>query len=191
MVLNYAWQTRQRRLEIAAGNKKSQIPPTAGREHVNLGRWLTGSVVGISLIALAYSISFKGWPESRNQQTFIVLMFVFTIASLVFLYRARTASWRGTFATLSSMGMIVIGCQDGVFRRGSQWYLSHYYFGITASVLMIVSLAIVPEIYQDRSLGWRRAHIFLNTVALLCFVGQGFTGARDIFEIGLYTPPPT
>ena len=191
IVTNYAWQTRQRRLQVAAGNKKSPIPPTAGREHVRLGRWLTGSVVGVSLLAIAYSIAFKGWPEAPSQRIFVLLMFAFTIASLVFLYRAQAASWRGLFAALSSMGLIVLGCQEGVFRRSHEWFISHYYFGITASVLMVVSLAIMPEIYKDRSLAWRRAHIFLNTVALLLFFGQGLTGARDLFEIGLYTPPPT
>jgi len=191
IVAHYAWQTRQRRLQVAAGNKKSVIPPTSGREHVRLGRWLTGSVVGVSLLAIDYSIAFKGWPAAASQQAFIAVMFALTLASLVFLYRAQQPRWRGIFAALSSTGLIVLGCQEGVFRRTNEWYISHYYFGITASVLMIISLASVPEIYQDRSLTWRRVHIALNTVALLLFFGQGLTGARDLFEIGLYTPPPT
>ncbi len=191
IVTNYAWQTRQRRLQLAAGNRKTPIPPTSGREHVRLGRWLSGSVVGVSLVAIAYSILFKGLPDNASQGGFIVLMFALTILSLVFLYRAREPRWRAIFATLSSTGLIVLGCQEGVFRRSNEWYISHYYFGIAASVLMIVSLAIVPEIYKDRSLGWRRAHVFLNSVAMLFFFGQGLTGVRDIFEIGLYTPPPS
>jgi hypothetical protein len=32
-------------------------------------------------------------------------------------------------------------------------------------------------------LTWRRVHIALNIVALLFFIGQGFTGARDLLEI--------
>ncbi|MGB3561273.1 MAG: DUF4079 domain-containing protein, partial [Geitlerinemataceae cyanobacterium] len=54
MVVNMAWQTRQRRLKIASGSK-SPIPPIVGREHVKIGQWLTGSVVGLTSIALAYS----------------------------------------------------------------------------------------------------------------------------------------
>lgn len=43
-VLNFVWQTRQRRLQTVSEGK-SQIPPVVGREHVDLDRWLTGSVV--------------------------------------------------------------------------------------------------------------------------------------------------
>ena len=46
MVVRMAWQTRQRRLEVKAANK-SKIPPGVGQEHVQLGRWLTGSVVAV------------------------------------------------------------------------------------------------------------------------------------------------
>jgi len=50
---------------------------------------------------------------------------------------------------------------------------------------MIFSLAIVQDIYQDRSQRWRKVHIILNCVALLLFLGQGVTGARDLLEIPL------
>ncbi|MGB7443611.1 MAG: DUF4079 domain-containing protein [Coleofasciculaceae cyanobacterium] len=191
IVINYAWQTRQRRLQTADGGK-SKIPPVVGREHVQLGRWLTGSVVGISLVALAYSIITKSfiekqlWSKSPFQVIFILLMFTATIASLVLLYRARQANWRGIFATLTGMGLIIIGSQEGVFRRTDQWYWSHYYIGIVAAILMVFSLAIVEDIYKDRSNRWRYAHIILNCFALLLFVAQGLTGARDLFEIAFY-----
>ena len=195
IVANMAWQTRQRRLQLA--NKiKSKIPATVGKEHVEIGRWLTGGVVGISLVALAYSIVFKSFIKEKLFQNqpfttvFIVLMFAATIASLVFLYRAKQKNWRAIFATLTSIGLIVLGSQDGVFRRTNEWYVSHYYYGIIASILMVISLAIVQEIYKDKSLRWRNIHIILNCLALLLFIGQGLTGVRDIFEIGLYTPPP-
>lgn len=130
MVVNFAWQTRQRRLQTA-GEGKSKIPPVVGREHVNLGRWLTGGVVGIALIGLAYPIFEHILDEqvgSKNpsQVIFIVLMFAATIASLVLLYRAKQRHWRGIFATLTGMGLVVLGCQDGVFRRTNEWYWSHY-----------------------------------------------------------------
>lgn len=109
MVVNFAWQTRQRRLQTT-GDGKSKIPPVVGREHVNLGRWLTGAVVGVTLIALFYSITFKSiiekqlWSKNPSQVIFIALMFAATISSLVFLYRARETHWRGIFATLTGIG---------------------------------------------------------------------------------------
>jgi hypothetical protein len=189
-VVNAAWQTRQRRLQVASGDK-SKIPPTVGPEHLKLGRLLTGAIVGITLIALAYSIYFKSilgkdlWGKSPSQVVFIALMFAATIASLVFLYQARQKLWRGVFATLSGVGLVVLGFQDGVFRRDDEWLVSHFYYGIAAALLMIFSLAIAPEIYQDRSHGWRKIHTVLNCIALLLFLGQGVTGSRDLLEIPL------
>lgn len=191
IVTHLAWQTRQRRLQTVDGGK-SQIPPVVGREHVKLGRWLTGAVVGVTLVGLAYAIVFKSfiehqlWSKNPAQVIFIVLMFAATIASLVFLYRAREQHWRGIFATLTGMGLVVLGCQDGVFRRTNEWYWSHYYIGITSALLMVFSLAIVQDIYQDRSNRWRNVHIILNCIALLLFMGQGMTGTRDLFEIAFY-----
>ena len=174
MVVNFAWQTRQRRLQTA-GEGKSKIPPVVGREHVNLGRWLTGGVVGIALIGLAYPIfehilDEQVWSKNPSQVIFIVLMFAATIASLVLLYRAKQRHWRGIFATLTGMGLVVLGCQDGVFRRTNEWYWSHYYIGITAALLMVFSLAIVEDIYKDRSNRWRYVHIILSCFALLLFL---------------------
>jgi hypothetical protein len=194
MVVNFAWQTRQRRLETT-GNGKSKIPPVVGREHVNLGRWLTGGVVGIALIGLAYPIfehilDEQVWSKNPSQVIFIVLMFAATIASLVLLYRAKQRHWRGIFATLTGMGLVVLGCQDGVFRRTNEWYWSHYYIGITAALLMVFSLAIVEDIYKDRSNRWRYVHIILSCFALLLFLGQGMTGTRDLLEIPLSWQKP-
>ena len=193
IVANFAWQTRQRRLKVAEGGK-SKIPPVVGREHVQIGRWLTGSVVGVTLVALAYSVVFGsgGFIDQQKKGnldtfkvSFIVLMFVATIVSLVLLYRARPKLWRAIFATLSGMGLVVLGAQDGVYRLGNEWYWSHYYFGIVVSLLMIFSLAIVEDIYKDRANRWRYVHIILNCFALLLFIGQGITGARDLLEVPL------
>ncbi|MHC5833255.1 MAG: DUF4079 domain-containing protein, partial [Nostoc sp.] len=68
------------------------------------------------------------------QVVFIVLLFAATIASLVFLYRAKQRLWRGVFATLTGAGLVILGCQDGVYRLTNQWYWSHYYIGITAAL---------------------------------------------------------
>jgi drug/metabolite transporter (DMT)-like permease len=189
IVGNFAWQTRQRRLQIKNG-EKSKIPPIVGKEHVQIGRWLTGSVVGISLIAIAYSIFLKGIPSLQEKGQldsflviFIILMFIATIASTILLYRATTRVWRAVFATLAGMGLIVLGAQEGVWRLSKEWYWSHYYYGIVVSILMLFSLAIVEDIYRDRSNFWRNVHITLNCLALLLFIGQGITGARDLLEI--------
>jgi hypothetical protein len=189
MVVNYAWQTRQRRLHAKDGGK-TKIPPSVGSEHLKLGRWLTNSVVGLTLIGLAYPIFTKMaknqvWTQNSFRAWFIVLMFAATIASLVLLNRARTKLWRAVFATLTGMGVIILGCQPEIFRRGFEWYVSHYYYGITAAMLMIFSLAIIPDIYQDRTNRWRNIHVILNCLALLLFIGQGMTGTRDLLEIPL------
>jgi hypothetical protein len=95
---------------------------------------------------------------------------------------------------LTSLGVLVIGFQDilfkrpgfgWIFRRDYEWQISHFYYGMAVTLLMIFSLAIVQEIYQDRTNRWRTAHIILNCVALLLFVGQGMTGTRDLLEIPL------
>lgn len=189
VVVNLAWQTRQRRLQNAAGGK-SKIPPVVGSEHNRLGNWLTGSVVGLALLGLAHPI-FKHivtkqlWNTNLFQVLFIVLLFAATIASLVFLYKAKQRLWRGIFATLTGAGLVILGCQDGVFRRTNELFVSHYYIGLAAAMLMIFSLAIVPSIYKDRTNRWRITHALLNSVALLLFIGQGITGTRDLLEIPL------
>ena len=194
MVVNFAWQTRQRRLQTVTEGK-SKIPPVVGRDHVNIGRWLTGAVVGIALLGLAYPIfehiiSDQIWSKNTAQVIFIALMFAATIGSLAFLYQARQAHWRAIFATLAGTGLVVLGCQDGVYRRTDEWYWSHYYIGIAAALLMVFSLAIVEDIYKDRSNRWRYVHIILNCLALLLFMGQGITGTRDLLEIPLSWQKP-
>ena len=90
------------------------------------------------------------------------------------------------------MGVILIGIQDilfnrqgygAIFRRDDMWSLSHFYFGMSATLIMIFSLAIIQDIYQDRKNRWRRVHVILNCVALLLFVLQGMTGVKDLLEI--------
>ncbi|MEG3863894.1 DUF4079 domain-containing protein [Microcoleus sp. herbarium12] len=194
IVLNMAWQTRQRRQQVASGDK-SKIPPVVGSEHVKAGKILSGSVVGVTLLGLGYPIfenilSKDVWSKNSFQVIFIVLMFVATIASLVMLYRSTPAMWRGVFATLTGAGLVILGAQDGVYRRTDEWYWSHYYIGITAALLMVFSLAIVQDIYKDRSNRWRTVHVILNSIAVLLFLGQGMTGTRDLLEIPLSWQKP-
>lgn len=188
----FAWQTRQRRLKVVA-KEKSRIPPTVGSAHVSVGRWLTAFVVGLALLGIAQpiykNIARSGlWADEPFTVVFILAMFGLTIASLVMLYRASAKGWRATFATLTTAGLWILGSQDGVFRRTYEWQVSHYYYGMIAATLMIVSLAILPEIYKSKQ--WRNVHIALNCLALLLFVGQGITGARDLLEIPLSWQEP-
>ncbi len=194
IVVNRAFQVRQRRLQTVADGK-SKIPPVVGQEHVQLGRWLTGSVVGVVLIALANDIfgnilDHQVWTKVPFQVVFIGLLFAATISSLALLYRAQDRRWRGIFATLTGMGLVILGCQDGVYRKTDVWYISHYYYGITAALLMIFSLAILPEIYKDKKNRWRNVHIILNCIALLLFFGQGITGTRALLEVPLAWQEP-
>lgn len=186
IVVNMAWQTRQRRLTIASGSK-STIPGVVSREHVKFGHWLTGGVVGISLISLAYSIVFKGKLFERElfSLSFILFVFAATIASIAGLYRVQHYLGRAILATLTSAGLIILGCQEGVYRRTEEWYVSHYYSGIAVSILTIVALTIFPKIYEDRSNRWRKFHVILNCLAIFLFLMQGITGARDLLEIPL------
>jgi membrane protein YdbS with pleckstrin-like domain len=193
IVVYFAWQTRQRRLQTKT-EVKSKISPVVGLEHVTLGRWLTGAAVGIALLGLTHPI-FKTiiknqiWAKAPEKVIFIVLMFAATIGSLALLYRAKSKVWRMVFAALTTMGLIVLGLQDGVFRRLDEWFVSHYFYGTVVAVLMVISLTILPEIY--RHLSWRKLHITLNTIALLLFLSQGITGARDLLEIPLSWQEPT
>ena len=116
----------------------------------------------------------------------VIAIFILSVTSFVFLFKAKVKHWRGIFATLTGMGLIILGFQPEVYRRDSEWFVSHYYYGITAALLMIFSVAIVQDIYQDRKNNWRKAHIILNCFALLLFIGQGITGARDLLEIPLH-----
>lgn len=95
----FAIQTRQRRLAISA-KTITKVSPNAGMEHVKIGRWLAGSVVGLVLLGLVHPI-FKtilrenAWASDPLRVVFVVAMFIFSTATLVLLYRARTALWRG------------------------------------------------------------------------------------------------
>lgn len=200
MVANFAWQTRQRRLAVTGGGK-SKIPPVVGPEHFQWGRWLTAAVVGLALLGMARPIFSKilteqTWNQAPFKVIFTVLLFAATLASLVLLYRSRPKIWRAVFATLTGMGLVILGFQTDaagnslVFRRDYEWQVSHFYYGLAAAFLMIFSLAIAPDIYQDRSQRWRKLHAILNLVALLFFIGQGITGARDLLEIPLSWQEP-
>ncbi|MEA5452986.1 DUF4079 domain-containing protein [Leptolyngbya sp. CCNP1308] len=188
----FAVQTRQRRLAVA-DKTKTTISPVVGKEHVRVGQWLAGAVVSLVLLGLAHPI-FKtllrenAWAEDPFRGVFVVAMYIFTLAALVLLYRSSSRVWRGTFATLTGMGLWLLGMQPGVFRRGYEWQVSHFYLGMAAAMLMIFALATLPEIYKSKR--WRLTHAALNTVAVLLFISQGVTGVRDLLEIPLHWQEP-
>jgi drug/metabolite transporter (DMT)-like permease len=190
IVVNRALLTRQRRLQVADG-EKSKIPPVVGSEHVAIGNWLSRSVVGVALLGMAYPIFSKMLSNDTLTKEpfrvfFALAIFLLTIASFTLLFKARVKLWRGIFATFTGMGLMILGFHPEIFRRDNEWFVSHYYYGITAALLMIFSVAIVQDIYQDKQNRWRTVHIILNCCALLLFIGQGMTGARDLLEIPLH-----
>jgi hypothetical protein len=187
IVINRSWLTRQRRLQAVNG-EKSKIAPSVGSEHLLIGYWLSGSVVGIALLGMAFPIFSKmlardTFTKEPFRAALVMVLFIASTASMAFLYRATSKLWRGTFATLTGMGLIFLGSQPEVFRRDREWFFSHYYYGIAAALLMIFSVAIVQDIYQDRKNRWRTVHIILNIFATLLFLGQSITGARDLLSI--------
>lgn len=195
-----AWQTRQRRLQVAHQDK-SKIPPSVGTEHVRIGRWLAIAVVGVELLGITRPmfnkiIQDQARGDSSASVLLLLLMYVVAIGSLVWLLRARPKVWRATFATLSGAAIVVLSLQPGIFRRDNgqlfqgEWYVSHWYLGVTVTLLMIFSVAIVPDIYQDRTNRWRLIHTVINCVAVLLFIGQGMTGTRDLLEIPLSWQEP-
>ncbi|MCC3408342.1 MAG: DUF4079 domain-containing protein [Microcoleus sp. PH2017_10_PVI_O_A] len=190
IVVNRALLTRQRRLQVAGG-EKSKIPPVVGSEHVAIGSWLSGSVVGVALLGMAYPIFSKMLSNDTLTKEpfrvfFAIAIFLLSIASFTLLFKAKVKLWRGIFATLTGMGLIILGCQPENYRQDNEWFVSHFYYGITAALLMIFSVAIVQDIYQDRQNRWRTVHIILNCFALLLFIGEGMTGAKALLEIPLH-----
>jgi Protein of unknown function (DUF4079) len=203
IVLYMSWQTRQRRLQTIEGTK-SKIPPSVGLEHVKIGKILAGAVVGINLLGMLHptvKYILKNDLVNTNPLQVVILGLLFgaAIASLYFLYVAKQRLWLGIFATMTGMAVILIGFQDNIFkregfgaifRRDDMWLISHFYLGMTATMLMIFSLAIIQDIYKDRQNRWRTAHIVLNSFATLLFFAQGMTGARDLLEIPLSWQEP-
>jgi MFS family permease len=194
IVAHRAMQTRQRRLQTKNG-EKSKIPPVVGQEHVQIGRWLAVSVVSIVLIAFANDIfgniiTKNIWGQEPFKVLLIGITFLIAIGSFILLYRASDRLWRVVFATLSGISLVILGSQDGIYRNAEHWYLSHYYYGVTAALLIIFSMAILQEIYKDRSNRWRNVHIIVNCIALLIFIMQGYTGAVSLLEIPLHWQKP-
>lgn len=187
IVTHRAWQVRQRRLQLANG-EKSKIPPIVGSEHVEIGNWLSIGVVGVAILGMAYPIFSRflkndTFAKDPLRAFWVTATFMITTATFTFLFKVKIKTWRNIFAAATAIGLLLIGAQPEVFRRDNEWFFSHYYYGVAAAILMIFSVAITQEIYRDKQNRWRYIHIILNCLALLLFVGQGMTGARDLLSI--------
>ena len=192
MVLRLAQQTRDRRV------LHSKLPPTVGRDHADLGQWLTAAVVGVVLIAetvvIATSKPLVAFEGGTGRLVQLLLVLVGSVIAFAALWRVRKPPYRASFALLTWVGMIGLGLQPEVFRRSDNpldpvFWQSHFWGGIGLAGLMLLSLAVRPEIHRD--LRWRRLHLSLNVLATLIFLAQGLSGPRDLLEIQLSWQKPT
>ncbi|MBD2178982.1 DUF4079 domain-containing protein [Pseudanabaena sp. FACHB-1998] len=187
IVTHRAWQVRQRRLQVISG-EKSKVPPIVGSEHVEIGNWLSMAVVSVALLGMAYPIISRFlkndiFSKEPTRAFLVIAIFIATISTFTFLFKTKVKIWRNIFAIATSMGLIVLGAQPEVFRRDNEWFFSHYYYGIAAAIIMIFSVTITQDIYKDKQNRWRYIHVILNCFALILFMGQGMTGARDLLSI--------
>ena len=191
VVMRLAWQTRQRRVA------KQKHPPTVGRDHSDVGRWLAASGVGLVLIALTVSIASKvpladfAGGVTRAAQLLIVLLG--TSASLIALWRCQAAVFRFSFSVLTFIGVLALGAQPEVWRVSDDlfsagFWQSHYWSGVAVTGLMLLSLSARREITRD--LRVRRLHVTASILAALLFLMQGVTGTRDLLEIPLSWQKP-
>lgn len=186
VVIRLAMQTRSRRLKTA------KLPPTVGRDHSDLGRWLAAGVVWLVIVALIVAIATHA-PLSQFQGGFpraftLLLVLIGSLLSLWALWFAKAPAFRLAFALLTWAGVLGLGAQPEVWRLSddpfsSGFWQSHYWSGVGLVGLMLFSLGARPEILRDLRL--RRLHVTANVLAALLFVAQGITGTRDLLEIPL------
>ena len=192
IVMRLAMQTRSRRLKTA------KLPPTVGRDHSDLGRWLAAGVVGVVIVALIVAIATHA-PLDQFQGGFhraftLLLVLIGTLLSLWALWIAKAAGLRLAFALITWAGVLGLGAQPEVWRLSDDpfstgFWQSHYWSGVAVVGLMLFSLGSRPEIL--RNLRLRRLHVTANVLAALLFVVQGITGTRDLLEIPLSWQKPT
>ena len=192
MVLRLGLQTRARRQ-----TPSSKLPPSVGRSHSDLGRWLAAGVVVLVLTALTVVIAtnvplaaFAGGMVRGGQ---LLLVLIGSLFSLVALWRSKAPPLRFAFALITGLGVLTLGAQPEVWRLSDNpftpaFWQSHYWAGVALTGLMLFSLAARPEILRD--LRWRRLHVTASVLAAVLFVLQGLTGTRDLLEIPLSWQKP-
>lgn len=183
------------RLGILARERRLKIhpqPPTVGVEHADHGRWVTGGMVVAVLVALIYSFTNKFItpepPFAGGVQRLGLLLLVSagTFASLLGLWRVKTANLRASFALLTWAGLLGLGSQPEIWRLSDNpfsgiFWSSHYWSGVLLTGLMLFSMAAKPEIF--RSLKMRRLHVSVNILVAVLLAVQAITGSRDLLEI--------
>ncbi|QNJ21964.1 putative conserved membrane protein [Synechococcus sp. MIT S9220] len=192
IVMRLAMQTRSRRLKTA------KPPPTVGRDHSDLGRWLAAAVVGLVIVALTVVIATHA-PLDQFQGGFaragmLLMVMAGTLLSLGALWIAKAPGLRLAFALITWAGVLGLGAQPEVWRLSDDplspaFWQSHYWSVVAVVGLMLFSLGARPEILRDLRL--RRLHVTANVLAALLFVAQGVTGTRDLLEIPLSWQKPT
>ncbi len=192
MVLRLGLQTRARRQKT-----NLKLPPTVGRSHTDLGRWLAAGVVVLVLLALTVVISTKAsladFSGGAHRAIQLMLVLLGTLMSLVALWRSRAPGLRLAFSLITWLGVLTLGAQPEVWRLSDNpwtpaFWQSHYWAGVGVTGLMLFSLGARPEILRDLRL--RRLHVTASVLATLLFVMQGITGTRDLLEIPLSWQKP-
>jgi Protein of unknown function (DUF4079) len=182
IVIQRGWQVRQKRT-----NKTDEIKssPSIGKEHVQIGRCLVVATIGITLLSLDRAIYSTLLAKSAGigAGVLILLLNLSILAGLIALFRARRQQHRWIWAAFAGIGMMVLGAQDGVYRRDAEWYVSHFYYGMTASLIAITAVAMQSLIYAPQGQNWRKLHVGLNVVMVLLFIFQAISGTRDLLEI--------
>ena len=191
MVAYLGRQTRHRRVDHA------KLPPGVGRDHQDLGRWLTTGMVAVVLVAITVSIVTKSfWSDSvqPSLRAYSLLLALAGVAvALLALWRVQQRWQRILFALLTWAGVLGLGAQPEVWRvsddpRTFAFWTSHYWTGVGLVALMLLSMAVRPEI--NRRLAWRRVHLAVVMVAAVLFVAQGISGSKDLLEIPLSWQKP-
>ncbi|KKZ11704.1 MAG: membrane protein [Candidatus Synechococcus spongiarum SP3] len=194
VVIRLGLQARHRRVDHA------KLPPSVGRDHGDLGKWLATGMVALVLVGIAIPILTKSfWPELGPQSPqdlrglYLLLALAGTVVALVVLWRVQQRWQRILFALLTWGGILGLGAQPEVWRvsddpTNSAFWTSHYWTGVGLVGLMVFSMAIRPEIV--RRLAWRRVHIAINILAAVLFVVQGVSGPKDLLEIPLHWQKP-
>jgi len=109
IVIRLAMQTRSRRLKTA------KPPPTVGRDHSDLGRWLAAGVVGIVIVALIVAIATHA-PLDQFQGGFqractLLLVLVGTLLSVWALWIAKAPGLRRLHVTANVLAALLFVAQ--------------------------------------------------------------------------------
>ncbi len=188
------------RLGLHARNRRlgqTKLPVTAGRDHADLGRWLTAALLASVLVALMVVITTKAplaaFPGGMTRLALLSLVSLGTVGAFLSLWQVGRPVYRASFALLCWLGLIGLGLQPEVWRISDNpleptFWQSHFWGGIGLCGLMLFSMAAKPE--TQRSLRWRRLHLSANALAALVFLAQGISGPRDLLEIPLHWQKP-